>query len=92
MMLKCIKFMKIKEYLILYILFLKWYSSSLISSIINIIIRTLSSSEGEIIELKNKENFKEAEKSLPKIKKILIIKFILFFLISILFLILFWYY
>ena len=66
--------------------------SSLISSIINTIIRTLSSSEGEKIELKNKENFKEAEKCLPKIKKILIIKFILFFLISILFLILFWYY
>ena len=70
----------------------KMIYSSLISSIINAIIRTLSLSEGEIIEIKREENFKKAEKSLPKIKKILITKFILFFLISILFLILFWYY
>ena len=70
----------------------KMIYSSLISSIINAIIRTLSLSEGEIIEIKREENFKKAEKSLAKIKKILITKFILFFLISILFLILFWYY
>ena len=66
--------------------------SSLISSIINTIIRTLSLSEGEIIKIKKEVNFKKAEKELPKIKKQLLTKFILFFLISFLFLNLFWYY
>ena len=62
--------------------------STLISSIINIIIKNLSLSEINIIEIKNN---KEKEKNINK-KKCLIIKFKLFFILDFLFLILFWYY
>ena len=62
--------------------------STLISSIINIIIKKLSLSEINIIEIKNN---KEKEKNINK-KKCLIIKFNLFFILDFLFLILFWYY
>ena len=62
--------------------------STLISSIINIILKNLSLSEMNIIEIKNN---KEKEKNINK-KKCLIIKFNLFFILDFLFLILFWYY
>ena len=62
--------------------------SSLISSIINIIIKYFSLTEINIIEMKNN---KEKEKII-KNKKCLKIKFILFFILNFLFLIIFWYY
>ena len=64
--------------------------STVISTIINIIIKYLSLSEKEIVELKEeKKNVKEkAEELLKK----LLIKFIMFFIICYLFLIFFWYY
>ena len=62
--------------------------SSLISSIINIIIKYFSLTEINIIEMKNN---KEKE-IINKNKKCLKIKIILFFILNFLFLILFWYY
>ena len=64
--------------------------SNLICTTINIIVKTFSLSEKNIVELK-----REKENILFKAKKIincLTIKFALFFLISFIFLVLFWYY
>ena len=66
--------------------------SSLISSVINSLIKYLGFSENKIIEIKHKENFEESIKIVPKIKRCLKIKFISFFIVSFAFLILFWYY
>ena len=63
--------------------------STLISSIINIIIKYLSLTEKNIIEIK--KNYKNKEKT-NQIKKCIDIKFILFFILSYLFLLVFWYY
>ena len=66
--------------------------SIIITTIINLIIKYLSLSENDISNLKNlekKENFNER---IEKVFKCLIIRFTLFFDISILFLLLFWYY
>ena len=64
--------------------------SSIISSIINIIIKKLSLSDDKILELKKIKNIKDND--LSKIRKYLKIKFICFFLFSLIFLIFFWYY
>ena len=61
--------------------------SSLISSVITIIVKYLSLSEKNVIEIKNN---KEAE--IDNIKKCIKIKNILFFVLNFLFLMLFWYY
>jgi hypothetical protein len=61
--------------------------SSLISSIINIIIKYLSLSEKNVIEIKKNKNAKFNE-----IKKCIKIKIILFLVINFLLLLLFWYY
>ena len=66
--------------------------SSLISSIINTIIRFLCLSEKDVIKLKNDKKSKNLNRKKIKLFKILRIKFIWFFNISLLFLILFWYY
>ena len=63
--------------------------STLISSIINTLIKYLSLTEINIIKMKR--NISKKEKNM-KIKKCLTIKCILFFLLNFLFLILFWYY
>ena len=65
------------------------FYSSIISSIINIIVKTLSFSEKNIIILKKEKNKKEKA---SEIIKCLIIKYIFFFIITFLFLLLFWYY
>ena len=64
--------------------------STLICAAINMLVKTLSLSEKNIVELK-----REKENILPKVKKLLnclTIKFILFYMISFIFLALFWYY
>ena len=66
--------------------------STLISAVINLIVKTLSLSEKNILTIKNEKNIEDSKKKIPKILKCLIIKFILFYVISILLLILFWYY
>ena len=64
--------------------------SSLISSIINNIIIYLALSESSLIKLKNQ--IKNESKINKNFEKILIIKFILFFIIGFILLIAFWYY
>ena len=64
--------------------------SSIISSVFNTLIRFLSLTENIIIKLK-KMNRKEAIKELSKIKKCIKIKFIIFFILCFMLLILFWY-
>ena len=68
--------------------------SAIISAILNSIIKYFCLSEKNILEIKNnKEKNKEiSEKIVYEIKKCLIIKFILYFLLNFLFLINFWYY
>ena len=67
--------------------------SSLISFILNSIIKFLSLTEKDIIEFKNKSSDKEEkEKERNNLWKRLKFKFVLFFMISYLFLLFFWYY
>ena len=69
----------------------KMIYSSLISSIIMVIIKKLALSDTKIIEFKKKE-IKECDNELSKLIKFLKIKFICFFALSTVFLILFSYY
>ena len=66
--------------------------SSLISSILNIILKTLALSEQNIIKLKKIKNKKLINKKSKELIKFLYYKFISFFLISFIFLLFFWYY
>ena len=64
--------------------------SSIITSIINIIIKYLSLTEKNIIEIKKEK--KNIEEKSNKILKYLVIKLIIFFILIFLFLIIFWFY
>ena len=64
--------------------------STVISLAINTIVKYFSLSEKDILKIKEKNKNMNEEKT--KLLKCLIIKFILFYIISIIFLILFWYY
>ena len=66
--------------------------STVISSVINIIVKKLSLSENNVLIIKTEKNIDNTNKTFSKVMKCLIIKFILFFIISLLFLFLFWYY
>ena len=66
--------------------------SALISTVINMVIRKLALSENNVLELKNIKNKKNAKKETVKLYRRLMIKFNLFFFISLLLLISFWYY
>jgi hypothetical protein len=66
--------------------------STIISLIINMIIRNLSLSDKNIIELKHKKVSPNYMSKAEKVLKCLKIKFICFFIFSFVFLILFWYY
>ena len=66
--------------------------STIISSIINILIKELSLSEKNIVKLKQEKDYEILNKLVPKTIKYLIAKFILFFFFSFLFLAFFWYY
>ena len=66
--------------------------STLISSIINILIRFLALSEKNIVELKREKNAVIFKNKIPSVKKCLTIKFILYFILSIIFLTCFWFY
>ena len=66
--------------------------STIISSIINILIKELSLSEKNIVKLKQEKDYEKLNKLVPKTIKCLIAKFILFFFFSFLFLAFFWYY
>jgi hypothetical protein len=61
--------------------------STLISTFINILVKTLSLTQKNILEIKNNQNSKVNE-----ILKCLIIKFTLYFILSFIFLLFFWFY
>ncbi len=66
--------------------------STIISSIINIILKYLSLSEKQMLSIKKKIGYKDAEKEAFNIKKCLNIKLVLFFIISFFLMTFFWYY
>jgi hypothetical protein len=66
--------------------------STIISAFINAIIKFFSLTEKNILKLKNDNNVKSYNITVPKLIKCLKIKFVCFFLISFLLLIFFWYY
>ena len=66
--------------------------SSLISSCINTILKTFSLTEQSIIKIKQNSLEFFPKQKIAKIKKSLTVKFITFFIISFVFLIIFWYY
>ena len=66
--------------------------SSLISSIINIILKTLSLSEKNILKIKQEKNIVNAVKMSKEIEKCLRIKFIFFYLLSLILMLFFWYF
>ena len=66
--------------------------SSLISSILHSILRTLSLSERNILEIKREKVLENIDKKANTIIKYLSYKFIIFFVTSFIFLIFFWYY
>ena len=66
--------------------------SSLISSILNIILKTLSLTEKSILEIKHIKQLENLDNKVKEVSKSLHYKFILFFIISFIFLLFFWYY
>ena len=66
--------------------------SSLISTIINMILKTLSLSELNILELKNENNVSKLDNKVLKIEKCLCYKFMIFFRLSFVLLLFSWYY
>ena len=66
--------------------------SSIISSIINMILKSLSLSEKDILKIKDEKSMISIVKKSKKIEKCIRIKFIFFFLISLLLMLFFWYF
>jgi hypothetical protein len=66
--------------------------STMISAVIKIIIKNLSLSQKNILEIKNAKNLKKAQLLVVDVLKCLKIRFTFFFLLCFLFLIFFWYY
>ena len=66
--------------------------SSVISALINIILKQLSLSEKNILSLKQEKDIKKMGSYAKNIKKCLKIKFIIFFILNHLFLLFFWYF
>ena len=66
--------------------------STLICAVINLILKRLSLTEKQILIIKQENNYKEAEKKSKSIKRCLMIKLVIYFLISFLFMIFFWYF
>jgi hypothetical protein len=66
--------------------------SSLISIILNILLKYLALSNNAILDFKRNKSFNDIYKREINLKKKLKIKFILFFVISFIFLLFFWYY
>ena len=66
--------------------------SSLISTILNVLLKLLALSEGNILNFKKNKDKKNLDERVTRLNNILKIKFILFFIISFLFLAVFWYY
>ena len=66
--------------------------STIISSIFTLIVKYLSLSQRNILEIKTEKNIQNLKRKIPTIFNCITIKFTFFFEISLLFLIMFWYY
>ena len=66
--------------------------STLISAIINLILKRLSLTEKQILIIKQEHNYKEAENKSKKVKLCLKTKLLLFYIISSLLMLFFWYF
>ena len=66
--------------------------SFLISSVINILLKTLALSNGAIINLKNDKSKDDIDQRRKKLENSLRIKFVVYFVLGFIFLIFFWYY
>ena len=66
--------------------------SSLISTVLNILLKLLALSEGNIIDYKKNKNKNNLDQRTKELNNKLNIKFILYFIISFIFLLFFWYY
>ena len=66
--------------------------SFIISYIISIVIQNIFVSERNIFEIKNQKTLEDSKDKVDKVKKCIIIKYIIFYVLGILFLFFFWYY
>jgi O-antigen ligase len=66
--------------------------SSIITSVINIILKNLSLSEKEILKIKQEKSIKNTVNISKNIEKCIKIKFIIFFLFSLILMLFFWYF
>ena len=66
--------------------------SILITSILNIILRSLSLSESQILRIKSEQSFVIAQKKAKDMKFFIIIKLLIFFIFSFLLMLFFWYF
>ena len=66
--------------------------SSLISTATNMLLRHLSLSEKSILEIKEEDNDKRLKEKAESVRKSLIVKFVLFFILNFLLLSFFWYF
>ena len=66
--------------------------STIISAVINALLKRLSLSEKNILDIKRQNNINEAKQTAKKIEKCIMIKFIIFFAVSDILLLFFWYY
>jgi hypothetical protein len=66
--------------------------SSIISAIINMLLKKLSLSEKSLLSLKQEKDFKRAKKISINIRRCIIVKFIIFFILSNILLLFFWYF
>ena len=70
----------------------KIFYSTAVSALINTILKLLSLSEQNILSIKQEKNLKIATKKSKKVKKCILIKFIIFFILSTTLLLFFWYF
>jgi hypothetical protein len=70
----------------------KIFYSTAVSALINTILKLLSLSEQNILTIKQEKNLKIATKKSKKVKKCILIKFIIFFILSTTLLLFFWYF
>ena len=68
------------------------FYSSIIPSIINMLLKTLSLSEKDVIKLKKEEDYQKLVNESKKVERCISIKIIIFFIISLLFMLFFWYF
>ena len=66
--------------------------STIICAVINVILKQLSLSEKNILEIKQQKNYKKLCNESKKIEKCINIKFNIFFIVSVLLLLFFWYF